>query len=631
MRKAGFRQRLQYRFDTIMSRGTPAMLVGLFGLTALTIALAAVVVSLTRSAPNGVSLLQLVWMGLMHTIDSGALGGDSGSPFFLGMMLVVTIGGMFVFGALIGILSTGLDARLDQLRKGRSTVLESDHTLILGWNPQVFNIISELVTANESRKSGAVVVVMADEEKTAMEDAIHERVPDTRNTKVVCRSGSPVDLTDLEIGSPHEARAIIVLPQGTDPDVHVIKSVLAITNNPNRHAGPYHIVTQIEDPSNADVVKMLGTRDVVLPILVNALIARVAAQTSRQSGLSVVYTELMDFDGDEIYFQAEPALTGKTFGEALHAYDTCALLGLRRADGTILLNPPMDTRVEPDDNVIALAEDDDKVILSSITPPAPDETLIRTGGARSEATPERALILGWNPSGPTIVRELDNYVAPGSQVTVVSNVADVEEQVSRNGGRLHNQRLTIQLGDIRRRDVLEDLGAKDYDHVIALAYEELESEEADAITLVALLHLRDIAERDDTPFSIVSQMLDVRNRELARATKVDDFIVSGHLIGLMMSQLSENSELAEVFDDLFRAEGSEIYVKPAGEYVATGQPVDFYTVVEAARRRGETAIGYRLISECRDAGNSYGMHTNPKKSDKVVLGAADKVIVLAEE
>lgn len=77
-------------------------------------------------------------------------------------------------------------------------------------------------------------------------------------------------------------------------------------------------------------------------------------------------------------------------------------------------------------------------------------------------------------------------------------------------------------------------------------------------------------------------LLDLRSRELAEATRVDDFIVSEHLISLMMAQLSENPELFGVFTDIFDPEGAEIYLKPVGDYVATGEPVSFYTVVEAA-------------------------------------------------
>jgi hypothetical protein len=123
----------------------------------------------------------------------------------------------------------------------------------------------------------------------------------------------------------------------------------------------------------------------------------------------------------------------------------------------------------------------------------------------------------------------------------------------------------------------------------------------------------------------------LRNRELAEVAKVDDFIVSDHLISLMMSQLSENGDLYDVFTDLFDPEGSEIYLKPAADYVEIGQSVNFYTVVEAARLRGETAIGYRIVSEQHDADKGYGVRTNPKKSVEVTFAATDKVIVLAEE
>jgi len=631
MKAPTFKQRFQYWFDNYMSRGTGALITALFVLSAVIIFVIAALVKITGSAPNDESLFQLAWMSLLRTLDSGTMGGDTGSFFFLFMMLVVTFGGIFVVSALIGIINNGLEDKLDELRKGRSAVLENDHTLILGWTPQIFTFISELVLANESRKSGAVIVILADHDKIEMEDAINDRIPDTKNTRVICRSGSPIDLTDLEIASPHTARSIIILAEGTDPDTHVIKSVLALTNNPNRRTEPYHIVTQIRDPKNMDVVRMIGTKDLVQPILTNDLIARVVAQTSRQSGLSLVYTELMNFDGDEIYFKQEPLLSGKTYGEALLEYENSALMGIRKGDGTIALSPSMDTRIQSGDQVFVLAADEDKIDLARLSRIPLDESLIQTSGKASHSKPERALILGWNRSGATIIRELDNYVARGSQVTIVSDIYDLEKQLRLESGKLKNQKITVQEGDIRSRDLLEKLEATEYDHVIVLAYSHLEQQEADAITLITLLHLRDIAERDETPFSIISEMLDLRNRELAEAAKVDDFIVSEHLISLMMAQLSENAELMGVFIDIFDPEGAEIYLKPISDYVMTGQPVNFYTVTEAARRRGETALGYRLMSESHDSGKAYGVHTNPKKSEQVTFAPEDKIIVIAED
>ncbi len=180
---------------------------------------------------------------------------------------------------------------------------------------------------------------------------------------------------------------------------------------------------------------------------------------------------------------------------------------------------------------------------------------------------------------------------------------NVEKQIREDCGRLANQKVTVLEGEITDRALLEKLKITDYDHVIVLAYSGLEPQEADAKTLVTLLHLRDIAERDETPFSIVSEMLDLRNRELAEVAGVDDFIVSEHLVSLMMSQLSEDADLFPIFTDIFDPEGSEIYLKPVSDYVETGKPVNFYTVTEAARRRNETAIGYRIVSQskrCRE-------------------------------
>ena len=629
MKAPTLKQRFQYWFDNYMSRGSGAMIFALFVLSGLIIFIVAALVKITGNAPD-VSLSELTWMALLRTLDSGTMGGDTGSSFFLFMMLVVTFGGIFVVSALIGIINNGLEDKLDELRKGRSMVLENNHTLILGWNTQVFTIISELVLANESRKSGAVIVVLADQDKVEMEDAINDRIPDTKNTRIICRSGSPIDLTDLEIASPHAARSIIVLADGTDPDTHIIKSVLALTNNPNRRAQPYHIVTQIRDPKNMEVVKMIGTKDLVQPILTNDLIARVVAQTSRQSGLSIVYTELMDFSGDEIYFKQEPSLSGKTYGEALHAFETSTLMGIRKADGSIAMSPSMDTRIQSGDQVFVLAADEDKIELARLSRIPLNESLIQISGKASRPKPEKALILGWNRSGATILRELDNYVAKGSQVTVVSDIFNLEKNIRLENGELKNQKINVQEGDIRDRALLEKLGASDYDHVIVLAYSHLEQQEADAITLITLLHLRNIAERDDTPFSIVSEMLDLRNRELAEAAKVDDFIVSEHLISLMMAQLSENAELLGVFTDMFDPAGAEIYLKPISDYVTTGKPVNFYTVTEAARRRGETALGYRLMGESHQSEKAYGVHTNPNKSEMVTFSTEDKIVVIAE-
>ncbi len=633
MRRFTLRERLRYQFDSTLTKG-PIALIGWLALAsvAVIVVITAVVVASGIAPENDgekPGFAKIAWMSLMRTLDAGTMGGDQGSWPFLFAMLGVTLGGVFVVSTLIGVLTNGIDAKIEQLRKGRSIVCERDHTLILGWSPNIFSIISEIVAAHRHRPH-SVIVVLADKDKVEMEDAIADKVPDTRTTRVVCRSGSPIDIDDLDIANPYDARSIIIVaPEGTDdPDTQVIKTILALTHHPERREHPYHIVAEIHDTRNMAVAALVGKGEAQLLLTVD-LISRITVQTCRQSGLSVVYTELLDFEGEEVCFKEEPRLAGKTFGEAALRYEKSALMGLRRASGEQLLNPPRDTVIAKGDELIAVAEEPEAMVLGSAKPKIDDGVVVAP--RKPDHPPERTLILGWNRRVPAMINELDNYVAQGSEVTVVADVTDAERVIEHECHELLHQKWRFQLGDTTDRLVLDRLGVPGYNHIITISYsDDLPPQQADSRTLVTLLHLRDMGEKLGHDFNIVSEMLDVRNRELAEVTRADDFIVSDNLVSLMLAQVSENEHLAEVFGELFRAEGAEIYLRPAGDYIESGAEVDFYTVVEAALRHGEIALGYRLKSE-GDAGPMYGVHLNPKKSERRSFAKDDKIIVLARE
>ena len=628
MRKVTLSDRLRYRFDNTISKGTVALIGWLF-LVLLALVLASTLfVYLTGIAPetggHRPGFFETLWLDLMRTIDPGNIGGDRGSWLYLLSMLTVTAGGILVFSTLIGVIFAGIDEKLADLRKGRSFVVERGHTVIYGWSPEVFPVVAELVKANQSRQ-GACIAVLAENDKVEMEDEIRARVGKTGNTRVVCRTGDPINIEDVEIVNPDEARSIIVLPpEGDEADSRVIKTILALTNNPNRREELYHIVSRIHDPENLGVARMVG-RDELELVAVDDFIARITAQTCRQSGLSVVYTDLLDFGGDEIYIPREHSLAGKTFGEALTAYEKCSVIGLRRAEGRIELNPPPDTPISEDDKLVLIAEDDSTIANFERQAQEIDAAAIRDPRS-PEPKPERTLILGWNDRAPTIVAELDHYVQPGSEVTVVT-----PEDAVPHFDDLRNLTVAPREGNITDRHVLNDLGVASYDHVIVLGNtDEHDPNAADSKTLVTLLHLREIAECSEHRFSIVTEMLDVRNRELAEVTGADDFIVSDHLASLMMCQVSEDKRLSAVFEELISPEGSELYLKPVSEYVEPGVPLTFYTLVEAAHRRGEVAVGYRLQAEAGNPNTTYGVYLNPEKSRRTTFTDQDKLIVLAE-
>lgn len=633
-RNVSWKDRLRYRFENTLSKGTVAIIGWLALVSVVIVLVAALVLTIAhvRADPadpaSELGFVESAWQSLMRTFDAGNLGGDAGWGLRI-PMLIVTIGGIFIVSSLIGAITSGLEARLDELRKGRSRVIEEDFTLILGWSTKVYSIIGELIIANENQKNPRIVI-LADRDKVEMEDDIRAKFPSTRNTRVICRSGDPLDLDDLAVVAPNAARSVVILaPENDNPDIHVIKSVLALTNNPDRRSEPFHIVAEIRDERNLEAAHLVGNGEAVF-VLGDDLIARVTAQTCRQSGLSVVYTELLDFDGAEIYFKAEPALVGKRYRELIDAFEESAVIGFMRANGEVLINPPMDTVFQAGDQVIAISEDDDTIKLSAAAPTPPMAAAIVPPHGQP-AAPERTLILGWNPKAEAIIRELDNYVAAGSEVVVMCQREGARDRLAAMAKTLKRQRLRYAGGDVSSRAALDALKVSSYNHIILLSYSDLPVQEADAQTLITLLHLRNIAEQEQVDLNIVSEMMDVRNRTLAQVAKADDFIVSDKLVSLMLSQLSENKHLDKVFKILFTAEGSEIFIRPVSDYVRPGVEVDFYTLMESAARRGETALGYRLMAQRDDASQGYGVKLNPNKRARLRFAPNDMIVVLAEE
>src|SRR5262245_15660765 len=132
----GLRQRLRYRFDNFMARGVGAQILLLAVFTVVLVALTVILLVVLDVVPSedgqrdGVG--RMAWKSLMHTMDAGTLGGDTGSWTFLFVFLFATIGGLFVVSGLIGILNQGFGSMLERLRRGRSAVVEHRHTVILG-------------------------------------------------------------------------------------------------------------------------------------------------------------------------------------------------------------------------------------------------------------------------------------------------------------------------------------------------------------------------------------------------------------------------------------------------------------------------------------------------------------------
>jgi len=623
MSKPTFRDRFHYFFDNTMSKGVVALIGWLAVAMCLLIVLTSIVIWAAGVATES-SLVEQMWAYLVRV-----LGGTKELPWSLRLAtLIVVLGGIFVMSSLISLLTTGFRSKLDGLRKGRSKVIENDHTVILGWSEGIFTIISELIVANENRRRSCIVI-LCHKDKVEMEDQIREKVGDTGRTRIICRTGNPTTILDLDNVNLDSAKSIVIVSEENDSSANSLKTILAIINRPNRRLEPYHIVANIHKSDDLPVGKIIGKEEVEL-VHVSGLIARIEAQSCRQSGLSMVYTELLDFDGDEIYFQSESKAIGKTYGETILSYENSAVIGVF-SNGRVQINPHKEQIIQEGDEIIAISKDDDTVVISAQIKPSIDRQVIHNIPP-SDVKPGALVILGWNSRGPIVMHDLASYLAPNSTVKLVIPSGTKEIEFNQQSITQKNITVDVQEGDITNREVLEGIGLDLVDHVVVFScMDEHGYQEADSRTLVTLVHLRDIRDKTNDHFTIVSEILDVRNRELLELNQADDFILSERLVSLAMAQISENKELGPLFTEIFQPEGSEIYFKPVTNYVTVDDPLNFFTIVNAALERNETAIGYRQLSCANDADRNYGLVINPKKSDYVDYAETDQIIVFSEQ
>jgi Trk K+ transport system NAD-binding subunit len=614
-------QRLRYRFDVALSRG-PSVVIGWLGLLTLAIIVigAVIMALLSMRGVNGVgnptpSFPDALWQAMLRIVDAGTFAADATWGTRL-LGLLITLCGIFIAGSLIGLIASGLDQRIEELRRGRSDVIEDDHTLILGWSARVPAIVSELVLANESRKRAAVVVLASDD-KTEMEDVLRRAIPDMMTTRVVCRSGEPWMPRNLEMVNLAGARSVIVIGDTDGDDSHTVKVLLAIRATIG-DAGP-HVVAEVSDVETAGSVRsLLGER--LVTVSSDDVVAELTAQACRQRGLSAVFRELLDFDGDEIYFDTFPELVGKTYGECQLAFEKAAVLGIRSAaDGLVVLNPPSDTVFRDGDQLIGVAEDDSVFKVTGLQKQA---TALETWPPTARDAMRRIVVAGWSDLGPRVIAELDEFMGPETVLEVLVDPDLVDPQAVRNAVQVRN--VSVEVSELQGGpELIASHAARiSFHEVILLGYREIPMDEADARTLLTLLAFRQVRQHEDVgPVRMVAELLDQRHAPLAVATGADDFIVSDELTSLMLAQLSERRDLHQVFVDLFDRTGCSIELREALQYGAH-KASTFGDVVLTASGLGQTAIGYRTA-------RTGDVVINPPKSAPLRLTADDEVLVLA--
>ena len=572
-RGVGWQDRLRYRFDRLLARGSAATIIWVVGLAVFLALIGGVVfwaLDLEFGGQRGPA--ESFWQAFLIAIGSGGILDDGWGPRLVTFTFVFA--GVFLTGSLIGVLVAAVNKRVEELRRGRGRVLEAGHTVVVGWSPRLMSVVDELL-AEKTRKRGVRVVVLADRDKQEMEDAFRAKHRGKERAQVLFRTGDPSSRPDLELVGVDQARAVIVLSEGSFVDATAIRrSLAAHTVEPD----DAHVVVEIGNPRVARSLTAATSGDIAV-VSVDDVVADMLAQSMRRPHLAAVFDQLLSYGGSELYVVPPGTLVGTTFGEAVAGADEKAVLGVIGADGEPVLLPHAERRVERQDRLVVAAAD-----------PGPPK--IGSGAydacecAPSVQEPLSALLIGWNDAAFGLLDRLAGYLPTGSKVEVLADLTLLDD-----GAPAWNWPFAGSFTHTKHQPahVLAEIARRRPDVVGVLGYSDgMTHAEADALTLLTLMTLDQARHSGGAAVDrIVAQLFDRDLAPLARGHVTSgDFVITDALASRLLVHASRNPGVSAVYQELFDASGPivDLFEIPAGE-------VTYGSVVSSLATDGIVPIG----------------------------------------
>jgi len=649
--------RLRYSIDNFMSRGSSSIFLALLGLF-LAGFLVMVVVRLIANSflPDETlnSLAEIPWRVYVAVMEGSAAETDGDSNWLakLTSILAVMVG-LILFSSMVAFITSVFEAKLDELRRGRSLVLESDHTLILGFGDRILEVIRELIEANES-ESDASIVILAENDKEEMDNIIRDNISDFATTRVITRSGVVTNINNLKKVMAENAKSVIIMnsaaswrpeSEKTLADALVLKSIMSIIAVCDGDVHP-PIVCEIHSDRDRDLAENISNGDVKALNEVSVLSRMIAQLALSRNGLSIVYSDMVGFDGNEFYFyRPDDGWGGNlTFGDSINRFKSSTPMGVHNSKGEIILNPSKDMQIESDDELIIFAEDDSTIFYFEKPVFEPSTSEIPTSIVEPKS--HRIALLNWTTKTAIILEKLCSYLPKGSElcVFVSSKVPEMDLSNATLAEDYPDIEISINEMDLNDLKSLNEIKPQNFDSILILSPGGTTIEEMDAYVISLLIRIRQILIKNSGTKSgresrtwpkLITEVMDSENIDIILNSGVEDFMVSNQFVSQIMAQVSEEPMALDVYDDLFQAEGSELYIKPASYYFDFKDretiTIPYGECVQAAKLRNEVILGLQIHANQKSKEDMFGIVLIPSKEEEFTLSSKDGLIALAED
>ncbi len=589
---------------------------------------------------------EIPWRVYVAVMEGSAAETDGDSNWVAKITSILgVLVGLVLFSSMVAFITSVFTAKLDELRRGRSLVLENDHTLILGFGDRILEVIRELIEANES-EADAAIVILADNDKEEMDNMIRDNISDFVTTRVITRSGVVTNINNLKKVMAANAKSVIIMNSAASwrpedeknlADALVLKSIMSIIAVCDGDEHP-PIVCEIHSDRDRNLAENISNGDVKALNEVSVLSRMIAQLALSRNGLSVVYSDMVGFDGNEFYFyQPEGGWGGElNFGESLNRFNSSTPIGIHIANGEIILNPPKETPLNDDDELIVFAEDDSTIFYFNEPVFQPKVNKIPSSVVKPRS--HRIALLNWTTKTGIILEKLCSYLPEGSELCTYVSEKFPEMDILKNLLSESYPHINISIKEVDLNDLekLDELEPQEFDSILILSPGGTTIEEMDAYVISLLIRIRQILISKSKKWpKLITEVMDSDNIDIILNSGVEDFMVSNQFVSQIMAQVSEEPLALDVYDDLFQAEGSELYIKPASFYFDFSEKesltMPYGECVQAAQLRNEVILGLQIHTDQKNRDKMFGIVLIPDKKDEFTIRKEDGLIALAED
>jgi len=524
-------------------------------------------------------------------------------------------------GTIIAFLAAKISNFINDLKKGLSRVIDTNHYVIVGWNSSIFKVFQEIKIANENQ-SKPTILCFNGMDNIEMNAKINIEFPNQKGLRIITRSGDIYSAQDLARTNMQKSKSVIILDDSIVPKFNIETTILASKINLEQRNIP--LIVQMKEDYNIPLLTEIMANQ-VYPIHKNKIISNVTSQSIRNKHISTVVMDFLDYDGDEIYFLEVNKLIGKSFKQAMLLLSEITLIGIKEKNGNVTLNPDKEYIILKDDLLVVIAEDDSVDIALNeylIVDKKLNELKIS-----SDTEPQKnrlsICILGWSKLGQQIAERTIPFLTEDSVIHFAYKEDLIHKAPQISSQYKINHKTTI-LNHTQNKDIETILINNIFDVILIVGYDDVTSQEvSDTNSLLLNFYIRSILDRqkNDKPTRIIIQLNDGTKEELIPKNKYNELIVSDTLSALMISQLADNPRLWDVFEELFSFKGLKINMSTIFKYLDTKgiKSIKVTDLILLALEKNQIFIGYVFQDK---------LHLNPPKSEEISVDESLELVYI---